>query len=319
MLRTAELRLALFRRARRPGRFGALLAGAALKITPCGAGDVEARLWQRRLRLPAAHHLPYIVGNNPFWSMPLVHCAMALSADRPPPLTVVDVGANVGDSAVLLERYLPGQCKFVCIEPNAEWLPYLKANTSELAVEIIPQFVGEGQLLAVRHGAPGTAGSIVTETGDRSVPLDEVCGNKQVDLIKVDTDGFDFPILRSGRGTLSSRKPALFFEWHPPSWIAQGENPEAIFNWLADYGYKDFCFFADDGFFYCRTSSEQPATIRSLIAAADCRHGVDGLYWDVFAAAPEVCDRAIHNNVIAAQALSTEIRFWHRLQPAYWR
>jgi FkbM family methyltransferase len=315
----AEIRLTLLRRSRRHGRIGALLAAAALKVAPHGSGDLEVQLWGRRLRLPASHHLPFIVGTNPFWSMPLVHCVVALSNTTYPTLTVVDVGANVGDSVVLLESYFPGRCKFVCIEPNNEWIRYLKANTSGLPVEIIPRFIGEGQLLVVRSTAPGTAGSKVAETGDRSLPLDEICDGRQVDLIKVDTDGFDFPILRSGRRTLSSKTPALFFEWDPALWKEQGEEPEDVFDWLTDLGYKDFCFFADGGFFYCRTTCKQVETIRSLVAAADCRRGVDRLYWDVFAASPDVCDRAIQNNVIAAQKLATEVRFWNRLQPTYWQ
>ena len=315
----AEIRLALLRRARRPGRIGALLAGAALKVAPHGSGDLEVQLWGRRLRLPAYHHLPFIVGNNPFCFMPLVHCAAALDDPTYPTLTVVDVGANVGDSAVLIESHLPGRCKFVCIEPNTEWIPYLKSNTSGLPIEIIPRFLGEGQLLAVKPRDPGSATSKVTETGDRSLPLDEICDGRKVDLIKVITEGFDFPILRSGSRTLSSSRPALYFEWHPALWREQGEEPEGIFDWLAKFGYKDFCFFSDGGFFYCRTTCKQAETIRSLIAAADCRRGVDRLFWDVLAASPEVCDRAIRHNVIAAQKLGTEVRFWNRLQPTYWQ
>lgn len=61
---SAEIRLALMRRARRPGRIGALLAGAALKVVPHGAGDLEVQVWGRRLRLPANRHLPYIIGTH---------------------------------------------------------------------------------------------------------------------------------------------------------------------------------------------------------------------------------------------------------------
>jgi len=248
--------------------------------------------------------------------MPLVHCTAALGD---PTLTVVDVGANVGDSVVLLESYLPGRCRFVCIEPNSEWIPYLTANTAGLPVEIIRSFVGEGQRLAVRPAAPGTAGSKITESGDTSVPLDEICDGREVDLIKVDTDGFDFPTLRSGSRTLRSRSPALFFEWDPVLWNAQGEEPERIFDWLAEFGYRDFCFFTDGGFFYCRTTFKQAETVRSLVAAADSRRGIDGLYWDVFAASSEVCDRAVRHNVDAAHKLSGEVRRWNRLQPSYWQ
>jgi FkbM family methyltransferase len=315
----AALRIALSKRAKRPGPIGALIAQAALKVAPQAGGDLEVQLWGRPVRLPANHHLPFIVGRNPFWSMPLVHSAAALSDRKHSKLTVVDVGANVGDSVVMLESYLPGRCEFLCLEPNAEWLPYLTSNTSGLPVEIIARFIGEGQLLEVNSSAPGTAGSKVTATGEQSVPLDEICNGRTIDLIKVDTDGFDFPILRSGREMLSSQKPALFFEWDPITWSAQGEDPEAIFPWLSALGYHDFCFFADGGFLYCRTVSNQPETIRSLIAAARARRGVDNLYWDVLAASPEVCDGAIQHNLEGSRKLSTEIRFWNRLQPTYWQ
>lgn len=194
----------------------------------------------------------------------------------------------------------------------------MNANTAGLAVEIIHCFVGEGQLLAVTPTAPGSASSKVTKSGEQSRPLDKICESRKVNLIKIDTDGFDFPILRSGRQTLSSHRPALFFEWDPTSWSEQGEQPEGIFDWLADFGYREFCFFADSGFLYCRITHEQTATIRSLVAAAACRRGIDNLHWDVFAASPEICDRAIQYNVSAAQKLSSDIKLWNRLQPTYW-
>lgn len=274
----AEVRLALLRRARRPGWIAPLFARAALKLAPPAGGDLAVQLWGRRVRLPASHHLPFIVGSNPLSFMALVHCAAALSNSS---LTVVDVGANVGDSVALLESYLPGRCRFVCVEPNAEWMPYLQANTDGLPVERLRDFIGEGQNLALKPGDPGTAGSIVSASGNASVPLDEICEGRQVDLIKVDTDGFDFPILRSGVRTLSSIRPALFFEWDPGLWSAQGENPEAVFDWLNDIGYTDFCFFGDGGHFYCRTKCKQPETIRSLVAVSTLRRGLDNLYWDV--------------------------------------
>ena len=140
----------------------------------------------------------------------------------------------------------------------------------------------------------------------------------RLDLIKVDTDGFDFPILRSGIRTLSSRRPALLFEWEPALWNAQREDPEAVFDWLTEIGYTDFCFFSDGGFVYCRTSQNQTETIRSLVAVSGSRRAIDNLYWVVFDASPEACDRAIENNVSAARKLSAEIRLWTRMQPTYW-
>lgn len=309
-----QTRLKLLRRAKRPGRLGALLAGAALKLIPSSPGDLQVELWGRPLLFPAAHHVPFIVGNNPFWSMPLVHCLAALPGER---LTVVDVGANIGDSVAILESHHPGRLDFICVEANPEWVPYLKVNTAGLPVEIIQSFVGEGQSLVVKPTAPGSAGSQINQSGEPSRTLDEICNGRHVDLIKIDTDGFDFPVLRSAARILSSQRPALFFEWDPSSWREQGESLQCVFTWLSQFGYDDFCFFSDGGYFYCRTN--QPNTIESLIQVAECRRSIDALHWDVFAAPSAVCDHAIRNNVNAAYALAEKVKFWNRLQPTYWQ
>lgn len=277
---------------------------------------MEVEIWGKPLHLPANHHLPFIVGTNPLWSMPLVNCAAALNRAG---ITMVDVGANVGDSVVLLESYLPGMLKFLCVEPNPEWVPYLTANTSGLPVEIIQHFIGEGQHLAIQEGDPGTAGSRVAALGQRSVPLDEICSRRQIDLIKIDTDGFDFPILRSGRSTLCSARPALFFEWDPPRWQEQGEDPAGVFAFLEEAGYKDFCLFTDAGFFAGRIGVNAKEVIQSLITVAESRRGIDNIYWDVFAAPAEVCERAVQHNVQAIRDLAKTVPSWNRLQPTYWQ
>jgi len=126
------------RRARRRWTVGAFYAGAALKVTPDAAETWRSCSGDGGFRVPSSHHLPFIVGANHF-GLCLVHCAAALSDAN---LTVVDVGANVGDSAILLESYLPGRCKFICIEPNSEWTPLLDGNTIGLPVEIMRCFIG---------------------------------------------------------------------------------------------------------------------------------------------------------------------------------
>lgn len=312
----ASIRLGLRRRARRPGRLGALLAGAALRVVPETRGDITVSVWGRKMRLPAEHHLPYIVGTNPFWSMSLVHCVDALKTGAP--VNVIDVGGNVGDTPILLESCLPGRCRFLCIEPSTEWLPYLRENTRDLPVEVMSCFVGEGQRLEMNPSGEGSAGSRQSAAGVQSVRLDEICAGKDVDLIKIDTDGFDFPILRSAEATILEKHPAIFFEWAPELWSQQGEDPEAVFEWLRQMGYQDVCLFADGGFLYCRAATGQRATFRSLVAAAQSRRNIDRLYWDVFAAPEEVCEAAMNKNTEALAVLTARVPAWNRLQPTYW-
>jgi len=101
--------------------------------------------------------------------------------------------------------------------------------------------------------------------------------------------------------------------------VNTGKSPKAFSIGSLSSAIKISAFLPNDGLFYCRTMLKQVETIRSLVAAAETRRGIDGLYWDVFAASPEVCDRAIRRNVIAAQKMCAEIKVWNRLQPTYWQ
>jgi hypothetical protein len=80
-------------------------------------------------------------------------------------------------------------------------------------------------------------------------------------------------------------------------------SPVRIFDWLTEAGYEKFCLFTDAGFFAGRIGTQAKEVIESLAAIADSRQGIDNVYWDVFAAWAEVCDRAIQNNLNVLVAL----------------
>lgn len=312
-----SLRLSLMRIAHQPSRLAALSARTALRFLPRSTRNVRVILWGRSLLLPPGHHLPYIVGLNPLWSMPIIDCLRATSVPGKP-LHVVDVGANIGDTVAIIESYMPGQCRFLCIEPNVEWTPFLHENSRGLPVEIISCFVGEGQQLTLKAGGPGTAGSQVSATGVQSKRLDDICSSKSVDFIKVDTDGFDYPILRSSESTLQRARPALYFEYDPAFWVEQGEDPVAVFKWLADRGYSDFCFFSNVGILHCRFSGAPTELIKSLIDVAAMRRGIDNLHWDVFASTADRCDVAIRLHQLRIERTKSKIEEWRDLRPAFW-
>ena len=99
-----------------------------------------------------------------------------------------------------------------------------------------------------RHHLPGTA---VTRLGDaagadpgdtdalgQTRRLDRLAAGfveaqRGIDVLKVDTDGFDAKVLRSARTLLADHHPCLFFELHPALWDEAGEDPRAAFAFLA--------------------------------------------------------------------------------------
>jgi FkbM family methyltransferase len=55
----------------------------------------------------------------------------------------------------------------------------------------------------------------------RLVSLDEVCADLQVSFVKVDVEGMELQVLRSGENLLRSQRPTLFFEaWLLPEFAA---------------------------------------------------------------------------------------------------
>ncbi|WP_430666882.1 FkbM family methyltransferase [Helicobacter suis] len=55
-------------------------------------------------------------------------------------------------------------------------------------------------------------------------------------FIKIDTDGFDFKILRGAYKTLKDNKPVLFFEWDYVHLANQSEVALSIFAFLSNLG-----------------------------------------------------------------------------------
>lgn len=70
-------------------------------------------------------------------------------------------------------------------------------------------------------------------------------------FIKVDTDGFDFKVLRSGMEFIKSHRPSLYFEWDRTFLEAQGEDYLSIFAKLADCGYGWAVIFDNFGYLLC--------------------------------------------------------------------
>src|SRR5262245_47174224 len=64
------------------------------------------------LECDSSHHLPHILAVLPDFGRPLAEIVLALKVQ---PARVIDVGANIGDTALLLARFAPG-AKVLCIE-----------------------------------------------------------------------------------------------------------------------------------------------------------------------------------------------------------
>ncbi|WP_082807859.1 FkbM family methyltransferase [Helicobacter himalayensis] len=66
-------------------------------------------------------------------------------------------------------------------------------------------------------------------------------------FIKIDTDGFDFKVLRSAQQTLKESQSLVLFEWDMFHLQAQNEDPLSIFSYLESLGYHKALIFDNFG------------------------------------------------------------------------
>ena len=209
-----------------------------------------------RLVLPWEHKLPYYAKLYPHYGQNLVELARLLGSGTGP-FGVVDIGANVGDSA--LQILAATDARIVCVEADEHWLKYLHANVDqEPRITVAPVFLStsdqDAEYAPVRDG--GTTRFETVASDQRAGPAilnpqqlkDAYADIGSVRLIKSDTDGFDTRIVPRAAQTWSDDRPVLFFEFDPGLTRQAGEpDPGAVWQELAAIGYREFALWDNFG------------------------------------------------------------------------
>jgi len=176
--------------------------------------------------------------------------------------TVVDIGANVGDTLVAMVSK-KSDLEYVCIEADLKFyedlvdnLLILKKQNQNLNVHTVNKFVGkeiDNVKLEVTkgsevssHGSPG--GDIRSYTLE-SILFEIGINSNNLSLIKTDVDGYDYDVLSSAYGVISNN-PALFFECFYDN-QEQLNGYKNLFSDLKLKGYENFSFFDNYGQFIC--------------------------------------------------------------------
>jgi FkbM family methyltransferase len=240
------------------------------------------------LECDSTHHLPHILQRLPDFGRRLADVVLALKTDQ---FLVIDVGANIGDTALLLARFAPGG-KILCIEGDSSFMSDLKKNTSQIAgVTVAQAFLSDrssqirGKLLAKN----GTGHIVLDESADllQIQTLDDLLDGYPEfscpQVIKVDTDGYDAAILRGAQRVLSTAKPVVFYEWHPGYFELAGESVFGHAEFLVDLGYEHFLIFTNRGDLLLRMRNPGREIWESLAHFSSQRQTVDGMHYDIAA------------------------------------
>lgn len=146
--------------------------------------------------------------------------ALELCAQR---RVAVDVGANVGLWAFQMARDFQ---RVACFEPVPRHLECLRANLArEENVDIHAVALGQesGGTVSLHNETEGSCGDTCIATGGTTanaaacVPLRALddFNLQRVDLLKVDVEGYELPILEGGLQTLRRCRPVVIVEQKP--------------------------------------------------------------------------------------------------------
>ena len=258
-------------------RTGILRAMRALLVR---AGDpiVAVQVERSELLMNISHPLPVYMACAPLYDRALPRIAAAVRRGHGR-LTVIDVGANIGDSAALIAETVP-DVEILCIEGSATYFPLLTANVERLRLraECVRSYCGDGTPVRMAPSERGGTGRLLPG-GDAVLPtatLDDLIAARprftSPHLLKVDTDGFDYRVLRGARGILGDARPLVYFELDPSFLRETGEDPLSIFPMLASLGYAQGLLYGNLGQCLGPFALADLAFLQSSFERIDGRH-----------------------------------------------
>jgi FkbM family methyltransferase len=180
----------------------------------------------------------------------------ALARLARPDAIVLDVGANIGAQALPLARRLDAGGYVIAVEPADDAVARLRANRA-LNPEIADR-------LTVVHRALGAPGDAAERTYYAAWPLAPAAGSHpvhlgapqrstatsttvdalmeelhlpRVDLIKLDVDGHELPVLRGATAALTRHHPTVVLELCPYLLEERGEALAELTRLFFDLGY----------------------------------------------------------------------------------
>jgi FkbM family methyltransferase len=188
-----------------------------------------------------------------------------------PDAAVIDIGANIGDSVVILKQIK--DAPILAIEGDHRYFSLLQENTRHYQqVTIVNSFVGEpGEHALTTEMNDGTgrlvpadqasdAGAAITLHSLEAI-LNNYPQYAQAKLLKIDTDGMDVIILESAATWLQAAKPILFFEYYPRLIAPDQRDPLALTQFLRRLGYSQGLVFVNTGELLMRFDLDRDAAV----------------------------------------------------------
>lgn len=206
---------------------------------------------------PFSHKMLFYQKDFPLYDRQLSRLCHWLSTTLKREIGVIDVGANVGDT---VRNIGIKKAFYLCIEGDSGFAKYIKHNLKGYHYSLEQVFLCDEESQSKKYSIQSANGTGHLSNDDNtgkqvnSITLDDLLDqkyrDKQFDLLKIDTDGFDFKVIRGGYKFLKEKSPLLFFEWDKAYCKEQGEDPISIFPLLENLNYTKCILFDNFGNYF---------------------------------------------------------------------
>ena len=208
---------------------------------------IRCRINDTILRMPMSQMTPFYMKVNPNYDRQISKICELIKKNINKNISIIDVGANIGDTVINIGIR---DAKYLLIEGNPKFCELIPDNLQNNYDYILEKcFLGDGDSTYKSYKvitSRGTASLSAVELDDIDIvkknitTLDDLLQRYSFvpDILKIDTDGFDFAVLRGANKTLKNYKPYIFFEWGIKDLIENNEDPIRIWSYLYDLGYK---------------------------------------------------------------------------------
>jgi FkbM family methyltransferase len=174
--------------------------------------------------------------------------------------TVIDVGGNIGQTAMMFSKTVGKDGKIISFEPYYKTFECFKENLSlnkdleNIKIENLGLGEKKETLGMLEECTTNSGGNrITTSNSDQNIhliqveimSLDEYYEEhklfiSKIDLIKIDVEGFEMKVLNGAKKILNAFHPKLFIEIDDTNLKKQGDTAQSMLDFLLLQGYDIF-------------------------------------------------------------------------------
>jgi FkbM family methyltransferase len=160
----------------------------------------------------------------------------------------VDVGANIGLMSLFVSRYFP-QASIHAFEAHPDTVAILKKNlllnTFSGKISVYPYALGavRSKVVISADTDANRGGASIVRQGTNAhevdcFPLDEVLKETRIDLLKIDVEGYELPVLEGAKQLIEAFQPTLILEISRDRDGA--DQTQSIWNFIRERSYRVF-------------------------------------------------------------------------------